>query len=229
MAVDGDMFEHHTGRDLLVFSRGEITKIFSDERHAIGQLGAQYKYVSELIEDIAKIEAEEADEKKREFQTMQRLWRALSRAERDEYHTEQRIIHAFEDLKERIPKDRSLGVAPIFNEIITLLQELNVIEQKLMVQTSRYTGSLGKEFYQIEKVERAIEAHKVKEEYLPKILASTRKSLLDLKRWIAGAQTLLKNIISDTQKLGQVSQEIEERWKQDNPNNPLTEFRNNNS
>src|SRR3989344_1246681 len=224
-----------------------LRELIDNEKVALGQLAAQFKYVSELLDDVKQIEL---DMDKKDISQLLvkalRIWNHVARTEAKEYRAEQKILNeyaklefifelAIKKLEETEPKKYARQIVSaetsrdLLSSIKKILGELSIIENNMVKAFSRYEGSVRTEINQLGSQRNFVrhlhqqenKLHSVQETELRKLLDDLDLQLKLLKRWISGAITCVKNLMSLGTHLPDAMDRLQQHWGRKEDHNGL--------
>jgi len=173
----------------------ELKKLDQNLKKAIGQVGAESKYATELEEDLKKIETDEPDQAVKDVKKGIRLVNFLGRTNRYADRYEKKLVKNLIALAKILPENLKA-------EALKLANKIEIADAKITKESSRYVGDIRQELGKISTYEHLVERYKddpnkeaqVRQK-LTALIQATEKAVADLVRWINMAQIILsKNI-----------------------------------
>lgn len=228
-----------------------IKGLIDNEKVAIGQLAAQYKYIRTLIDDLEQLEkAKGEDEIKKLLAKAHRIWTHIARTESREYRAEQEILNKYHELeylfdrqwrieqavnsKEYPKKVASLSWSrELLGHVRKLLEELGAIENNLVEAFSRYEGSINDELKYIPQSDfvKHLEGKK-NDNYnepdhaaLKKLITELEKKIIELGKWTVAAIELLKQLMKLGKHLPEAIDRLQKHWNNADKDNGLKVLR----
>ena len=165
-----------------------------DTKEAIGQLAAEYKYVQQMIVELEDIENEkDLEGKEKHLQKVDKIAKFLSRTERKEFReAKKKIIGKFRKFVKNLPSTEK----KLVKQALEKLEELKVMEKRLVVSFSRWGGHVQEEIQDLKKhIEKNVKNIGLQsQEEINAEIEKFEKELKELTKWIAGADQLLKDL-----------------------------------
>lgn len=168
-----------------------------DAEKAIGVVAAEFSYAKALLEQITKIEQEESDKATKDLKKGFRLFRWIARGERNAHHTELKIIGDLESWGEELPAESKKWEEKV-------VEQLKVVDGKLVKAASRFKGTIRQELLEIETEEQLLEKlskngfsdnRGVKMD-LSALFKEAKSDIEQLEQWLSAMEAILGEIIS---------------------------------
>ncbi|MBS3166504.1 hypothetical protein J4444_05255 [Candidatus Woesearchaeota archaeon] len=173
---------------------GVLGRLDRDTRDAVGRVAAQWKVAKDLEADLVRIQIEPKG-KVKDSRYALNLLKWVGRAEKRIDRSEQRIIVELDEITK-------LGLPPgLLSQDQQLAQKLQIQERELLKLASQFVGKIRTPLREIMLDEQLLERHmkepalqqQIQHALIP-LVGNTRVEVVNLLRWIASTQAVLKQI-----------------------------------
>lgn len=179
-----------------MITKTELT-LKEDVEKAVGLVAAEFSYAKALLEHVTKIEQEESDKSTKDIKKGFRLFRWIARGERNAHRTELKVIEDLQTWGETLPAESKKQEEKV-------IEQLKVVDGKLVKAASRFKGAIRQELLEIETEEQLIEKLKKKGFFdrrrikidLAVLFKNAKSDIEQLEQWLSAMEAILGEIIS---------------------------------